>query len=738
MYEIDFAPIIPAWCIATATLALAGLAVAAFRAQAATISTPRRTLLLTLRLAAFLLVVAWLLAPVRRIESPRPDASRIAILLDSSASMGILKDCNAPDGRRITRWEAAVEMLEASETHASPLDTWLFAGRGEALAEWRHTPEFPGLPGETDIGGALDALRRENARPGALPIRSVILISDGRDWGGSATDAAKRLAAEGIPVSTRPLGSPLSGGDLSVAFAPNTPDSIPLNETGQAQILVASSFPDTRNARVSLEDEAGRVLAQHPISVPPNASATTTLEIPAAAIPGERLLVARITPPEEDARPENDAAFHVLEDARPGKCRLLYLAANPDWEWRFLRKSFAECPEMEAAAIIRVGLPDDKNEALSPDWRPNVRFFQLNCTADGFPDTLQAYADFDLAIVPCQTAAEFTPQQQEALAGFVERQGGGLLWIGDPSTLPETLARLVPGRTFESTRAGFTTAASLASEELVFEGLFQTPAKLPPGTPYLFCRQPARTARRVLEDQRGNPILVVQGNYGAGRVAWSGLTESWHWAFSADNPAGNALHRSFWRQLAGWLGENRQPQLELEIPEGGLNASQENTVALRILGPDFRPAAAPQTRLEVKFSDGTTATPPLLPDPDELGRFTARITPPAPGAAKLKFSVRTTPAAAEPITLEKWLPVNPHGKELENLAPDYELLRDIARITGGATIGEPTIPWNSLPASHDTPYEIIERRLMDSPIILVAAILALLVEYTLRRRLGQA
>ena len=736
MEGLSLSPLLPPALLLPPLLALAALACLLARRQAKCLPATLRATLLGLRLAALALLALWLLRPIRWTDTPREDGSRIAVLADATASMGLRRDCRDAAGHPVTRWEALLAQV-ATAPQSTPLLLWRVGTREHPALPWEEGASFTPLAGQTDLGAALEALEKESRRPGALPLRAVLLISDGRDWGGRLLAQAKSLAEMGLPVSTLALGEATPCGDVKVEFDPRTPTTLPVGEEGTAYLRLASTLPHPQRVTVHLRELHGGASTQAEAVVPPGGEALCPLPLPAAQTPGERLYLAEIPPLPGDEQPANNTACQVVEYQPPPVRQVLYLGTTPDWEWRFLRKALAGSPSLALQAAILLLPPEKKGEGLSPSWRPQRPFFSLGKTPrEDFPSTEAEYAGVDVVVLPCQAAAALTTPQQEALLSFVQNRGGGILWTGDASRLPATLAPLLPGKDFQECRSNGTAQVEAAPERMVFEGLFLQPEPLPPDTLFTRCRQPRPTARPILQDDTATPLLLVEGNCGAGRAAWSGLTESWRWAFAAPPKTTPSLHRNYWRQLLGWLGGNRQPQLELELPETGLLAHEENRIALRVLGPDFRPALEAQATLAaIPLDKQGQEFIPLAPDPHEPGRFAGAYTPGNTAPVQFVATVRCTPDSP-PLTLKKSLPVQAAGQEAEELAAQPELLRDVARITGGRVF-QGQVDWERLPLSGNIPRHRQEAPLLPPALPLLCAVACLLAEYTLRRKNGQ-
>lgn len=721
-----FKPIISPWITIIFTLIFAILTILSFKRQRVELSQRLRIALLLLRIFAVLLLAFWLLQPYHRSREPKAGASQLAILLDASPSMSARRDCDSSlnnPNTTCTRLQAGINALQnLPETLLT--STWRFCDN--ELYPFDERTQNASLSGNTDIGSALKALLQDSSRDGALPLQGVVLISDGRQWG-DAIGAARLFSSKGIPISTLCLGSSQKLPDISIAFGDETPSTVPIHEQAEAVLKVKNDFKENKNVKVTLFNATGATIASQEVNIPAENQHVITMPFPVSDTVGEALFSAAIDAPQDDGDPANDHAEHILTYQKPPELRVLFMASNPNWEWRFLRNALSDTDNLTLSALIRLGLSDVENEKLPNEWKPNLRFYKLNCEcADAFPTTSEFYKDYDAVVMPCESANELTAPEQNALRNFVEHQGGGLLWLGDASLLPENMKNLIPGDAFENKTSGLSGKAILAAEDFLFKDILVQPMPFVIGSKYTVCRNPRKIARTVLRDERGGAILLAEGNYGAGRVAWSGIGESWRWALNGSG----AFHADFWKQLVIWLSANRQPQMELDIPEEGIIANRENEIAIRILGPDFRPAQAANVRLTINEQEIT-----VTPDMHESGRHIGVFTPSEAGAVHIHFQAKCT-QETDFMTLDKYLLVNNSGQELSELTPDETLMRDIARITGGKILSMP-IDWNNLPQSNNIPQSITEKTILPDWAALLPAALLLLIEYAIRRRNAQ-
>ena len=733
--DVSLSPLLSPWLLLPGTLLMSAMAVLLWRQQREFLPLSLRNGLLLLRLLPLLLLALWFLRPVRRQTQPVKNASHIVVLADATTSMALRRDGRDSQGRVTTRWKAATAQITAAPPEI-PLLLWRVGTRKEPALPWQDIIPFTPLSGETDLGASLEALKRELYRPGAIPIRAALILSDGRDWGGQLLAQAKSLAELGMPISTLCLGDDTPTRDLKLEFDASTPERLQVGEPGSVTLQLTSNLPHAQKLTVGFRELRGGLLGQAELVVPPQGSATCTLPLPLTQVPGERVFQAEIPLVPGDELPENNIVYHVVEYQPPPKRVVLYLGTRLDWEWRFLRRAMEKLPDLELQAAIRLISPEREKE-LPPAWRPQKPFFSLGEKEwQDFPTQPEAYADVDVVAISAQTAAAMTRQQQEALLAFVQTQGGGVLWLGNATALPPLLEPLLPGKEFQTLQSNGRNQVELSGERMVFEGLFLQPVPLPQDTQYTLCRAPRRMARVVLQNETGLPLMLVEGNCGAGRAAWCGLTETWRWAYQPPTEHDPIVHQTFWRQILGWLAENRQPQLEMELPPEGLRAHEENTIALRVLGPDFRPAENAQASLAAISLESTREIIHLAQDPGEPGRFVGHYTPRNTDPVQLHFNVQCAPDTP-PITLEKRVVVHAGGREVEELSSHPTLLRDVARITGG-TFFRKKVNWQEIPLSKNTPMESRETPLLPPHLFIASALACLILEYFFRRRNGQA
>ncbi|MBP5300081.1 MAG: VWA domain-containing protein [Victivallales bacterium] len=740
MSMYSFQPIFPPWVVAMWLLVCLGLILHGWRRQAETMPPRIRRALFGLRLAGLALLTAFLLRPWRETSTPKSGASRVVVLLDSSASMFDHADATDRQGPPRRRWDAALAALP--ETFPGPAELYRFSDQG-LLPCPANLGETTALPGETALGTALEEALSSRQRPGALPLAAVVLLSDGAETapGSSLVETARHARALKIPVSTLCLGSPEIPPNATAVWQTRRL-TVAQGEPFQLTAKALSDFPDTIAANLTIHDNSGQLLTKQDILLRPNEASVLQFDLPPIAQAGDYAFTIRVTGQGADGRPSDDSDTALIHVEAPPHRKLLFLSANPGWEWRFLRLVAEHANDMEISAIVRIGRDAEANAALPSDFRPARLYhhFHLPESQDdlGFPGEPGDYADFDGVVLACSAAAQFTPQQCDALLAFVERKGGGLLLTGNPAELPEALLRVLPARDFEIRQAAAQNSLQ-GNCDFIFDAetasrLSGGKAALPRGTHYLAAQTPKPAARIALADEHGGAILVAQGNYGAGRVAWLGLEESWRWCLAPGETDGLALHREFWETLLEWLGHNRQPVLRLEMPSEESAVGQPVALAAWVTGPDFLPAPAAQVQVRIACPDQTTKLLTLSPAPEELGLFQTEFLPETAGAYTADFTALATPEALA-VTAKGVFLARDISREAAEAGANPDLLADTARITGGATLQAP-VNWSKLPLSPNSPQNITRAFLLENLACALLLILLWGTEWWLRRHHG--
>src|SRR5580698_4463375 len=207
--------------------------------------------------------------------------------------------------------------------------------------------------------------------------------------------------------------------------------------------------------------------------------------------------------------------------------------------------------------------------------------------ADGFPSRAENLFPYQAIIIGSVEANYFTAAQKELLQQFVDRRGGGLLFLGGRaslgdggwagSSLADLLAVTLPNKKGTFHRDPATVSLTSAGADSIITRLVEDPAanverwkKLP----YLMDYQEAGTPKpgaAVLAEMtaagRKMPLLITE-NYGRGRTAVLASEGTWRWQMNL--PVGDRTHKEFWQQLLRWLVADTPGPVVASVPSSVL------------------------------------------------------------------------------------------------------------------------------------------------------------------------
>ena len=200
------------------------------------------------------------------------------------------------------------------------------------------------------------------------------------------------------------------------------------------------------------------------------------------------------------------------------------------------------------------------------------------------------------------------------------------------------------------------------------------------------------------EDKESKSILVEQ-KYGFGRVVYLGLNSTWRWRWKV---ADKYQHR-FWGQLVRWAAaEQLLPAGNAFVRYGSLDAvyrqGQEVPVQLRLLDEETRlpPGAFAGLRLYRQTGGGKESALTLIelrPGNKQPQTLEATLRPLPPGTYRLepvipalqeKLAVKADDDAGSARRRDTFTVLAEDAGELSDLSTDWEGLKHLASVSGGA------------------------------------------------------
>ena len=321
------------------------------------------------------------------------------------------------------------------------------------------------------------------------------------------------------------------------------------------------------------------------------------------------------------------------------KRRILYIEGEPRWEFKFIRRAEDNDPTVQVVSMLRTSENKIYRQGISNPAE----------LADGFPVRPEDLFGYAGIIIGSVDADYFTPLQQELLREYVDRRGGGVLFLGGRSSLSDggwgasSMNELLP--TFlPAGRNNFHRNA--ATVELTAEGvdspitrLLDDPAKNAarwkkltyladyedPGSP----KPGATVLAQMNTGHRKLPLLITQ-NYGHGRTAIMATGGSWRWQMS--EALGDSSHDLFWQQLLRWLVADSPGPVTASMPARMLMDEGRVQLAAQVRDRQFQSAADAHVTAHIVGPEGANAVLDLAPSQDTPGLYQTEWTAEKPGA----------------------------------------------------------------------------------------------------------
>ena len=579
------------------------------------------------------LVLLW--QPAITVAELAPQQNVIAVVLDDSRSMAIADSGN--DGR-LTREAAAEKALQDGVLAGIKKKFQVRLYRLDSrVAPAAALPEIQPSAPATHINEGLRQLVTDTAD---LPIGAVVLLSDGSEnsldgSGDLALETITALRNRHLPVHTVGFGKEQAAHDVElddvrVASRALAGSRIPATATlhqrgysgGKVQLAVRDGDKTLGSREITFgADGATQV---ETIFFSPGGAGVKNLSFSLDPLAGE-----------ENVR--NNAVTRLL-GVTDDKRRILYVEGEPRWEYKFIRRAEDDDKVVQVASMLRTTENKIYRQGISDPKE----------LEDGFPSRPEDLFAYQGIIVGSVEASYLTPLQQELLREFVDRRGGGVLFLagrfslGDGgwggSNMVDLLPTILPNTRNTFHRDHATAELTSAGADSPITRLMDDPAKNVDRwkkLTYLMDYQDAGTAKpgatvlaMLNAGTRKLPLLVTQ-NYGRGRTAVMATSGTWRWQMS--QPLGDTAHDAFWQQLLRWLVLDSPGQVVVTAPTQMLVDDGHIDLSASVRDPQYMPAPDAQVTAHLTGPEGLSVMVDMTPAADRPGTFHAAWTAEKPG-----------------------------------------------------------------------------------------------------------
>ncbi len=577
-------------------------------------------------MVAVLLLMLW--QPGISVATLKKQQNVVAILLDDSKSMGLA------DGGAVRR----DEMVKTLDSGLLDELKKRFQVRFYKVSDHLERAEnHRTLKGETTASRLADGLKQIAAETGSLPIGGVVLMTDGADTGGGIDrETVNALKGRQLPVHTVGYGRERYDRDIALVDV-QAPVRVLADSRLGVQVILRQRGYAGQKTKLTLKD-GDKTLTAKEITLAADGSAQTETVLFNAGAAGVRTVQVALGLLSNEENPGNNQMTRLVqvEDRKP---RVLYIEGEPRWEFKFIRRALEEDKSVQLVTMLRT--------TQNKIYRQGVK--DPKELEAGFPATPEEIFAYEGIIIGTVEASYFTPTQQSLLRAFVDRRGGGVLFLGGRASLADggygasdfkdILPVIVGDRkvTFyrdkanvELTPNGRDNLALRIEEDparnaerwkkLPFLADFQHPGTVKPG---------AIVHVDGVTDQGRVPMLITQ-NYGRGRTAVLATGGTWRWQMS--QPLEDKSHEMFWQQLTRWLVGGTPGTVLASTTQTVFTDDPKIPLRAEVRGKTYELLPDGQVEARVSGPAGSAQTVILQPDPVHPGVYLGEYAADQPGS----------------------------------------------------------------------------------------------------------
>jgi uncharacterized membrane protein len=595
-------------------------------------------------LAAVVLFMLW--HPALSVATLKPQQNIVAVVVDDSASMSVADEGSS------TRRDRAASVLNGGllQSLQDKFQVRLYK-LSDHLERIDKLEAVTAQATATHIG---ESLKQVVADANSLPIGAVVLLSDGADnSGGIDLETISEIRRQRIPVHTVGFGREKMARDIEIAAA-----DIPARTMPDSRLEAVVNFHQHgysgKKVKLTVRD-GGKILAGRDITLKGDGVQQTEAILFNAGAAGVKTVDVTIDTQAGEENAKNNKVTRVVNvDSR--KPRILYLEGRPVWEFKFLRRAVEDDRTIDLFTVLRT--TENKiyrqEQIGSQQGLSNIKELE-----NGYPTKVEDLFAFDGLIFGTVDAAYLSTAQQELIKNFVDRRGGGVLFLGGMDSLAdggwartpvnEMLPTVLPDKKKTFVRIGANVEVTAAGRDSLITRLEEDPnqnverwKKMPYIMNFQDAGQPKPGATVLLDGipMSGGgakiPLLVTQP-YGRGRVAIFATSGSWRWQML--QPVADKTHEMFYTQLLRWLVNDTPRHVMGSTPKSLL--ADESNVKLRadVRDRNYLPASDATVEAHIE-GEGLTETVSMTPEPLEQGVYGAEWTAPKPGSYLVEVSAK--------------------------------------------------------------------------------------------------
>ena len=587
------------------------------------------------------------------------------------------------------------------------------------------TPEALSGAGDLEQGGRVPpvearglgtnlgrALREAIQSVAGNRVAAIVLVSDGCDTvAEDSQEMAARFGRQGIPMFSVPVGDPSAVCNVRVTEL-WAPESVPKKDpfTIQAQIQVRNV--DSAQVPVELrqcpadapDTDQGAVVASQSLAID---RGQTTYSVNFSHKPEQagrfRYTVAVPVLPDEVVDTDNrrSARVQVLDQ----KLRVLLVSGGPSWDYRLVRTLLSRDATVDVSCWLQSLRGTLRQDGTTP--------------IDHIPVTPAELFGYDALLLMDPNPEVLTEQWLGLLREYVGTHGGGLLWMAGTTYTAQSLSLAQGGVLRELLPVRWQNAAAItdptdqrnagarewplrvrgagADHPMLslttdprrnidlwgnMQGVFWSypVSGALPGSQVLI----EHTDPGLKSGEAGMPLLV-EGQFGAGRVIWMGFSETWRWRRAGEEP-----FNRFWIQAVRELAAGRllrgKSHGQISTDRDIYSMGETVRVTGRLFDAAYRPLVAPLVKVRVASGDGAPGQDiELIPMPGRDGVYGGSFTTRSLGPNEIQMATAEISGAASERLTCSFLVELPNV-EFADPQLNRGLLQLLAATSGGACL----------------------------------------------------
>ncbi|MBN1918031.1 MAG: hypothetical protein JW889_08995 [Verrucomicrobia bacterium] len=521
-----------------------------------------RTLLVIRLLAVFVLFLC-VVKPVLVEPETVPRRGRVAVFLDNTGSMARTKD--SLGGR--ARLDAAREFLFGSGNVLDGVrkrfhvNLYAFGNTAKPI----QNEQDLGEPDEvTNLGDVLDTINR---LAGAGGLDGAVIVTDGANTAGQPGELLVRelrvpvhcvgVGEKGAPTGTAPdvaIADIVAKRTMFAGTRTTVNFTVAKRNVPRGSVRVVATDGTTPIGETTIELTGAEGTERFSMEITPIETGPRRFTLTATTLDDERIVA------------NNARSFSAA--VKEPSLKVLYFEGRPRWEFKYLRRTLEETPDLQLASVVRTAA-----ESFYVQGDLDVDL------SGGLPDELAALNTFNVIVLGSGGTEVLDDADVANLAAYVEG-GKGLVVLGteDVASFKNTpLEKVLPlhlekGRNPERFELAITAEGQ---RHPILAGIADTldadPALRTLQGRILTGRQ--RGGATVLAWARSNlprsdgaePALAVQ-NYGKGRCLFITADNTWRWHLNLQQRGDESTYATFWLQAIRWAAEFEPGEKAREFP----------------------------------------------------------------------------------------------------------------------------------------------------------------------------